>query len=142
MEECIFYNIALHIECRFNKNSLLQCYSLAIFPAGYAYTPLVFIRYSCRAISSSLDKVSMDQFFRRWLCDNVGTDDVHLTLQFKGSNNLYQHPISYQATIYFICPIYRSLKLSSYNKWKKFLPGFIAKSYAMWCINWLSLIHI
>ena len=26
--------IALHIECRFNKNSLLQCYLLEILPAG------------------------------------------------------------------------------------------------------------
>ena len=26
--------MALHIECRFNKNSLLQCYFLAFLPAG------------------------------------------------------------------------------------------------------------
>ena len=34
MEECIFDYMALHIECRFNKNSLLQCYFLAILPTG------------------------------------------------------------------------------------------------------------
>ena len=34
VEECIFDYMALHIECRFNKNSLLQCYFLAILPAG------------------------------------------------------------------------------------------------------------
>ena len=33
MEECIFDYMASHIECRFNKNSL-QCYLLAILPAG------------------------------------------------------------------------------------------------------------
>ena len=27
LEECIFVYIAIRIECRFNKNSLLQCYS-------------------------------------------------------------------------------------------------------------------
>ena len=32
--ECIFDYMALHIECRFNKISLLQCYFLAILPAG------------------------------------------------------------------------------------------------------------
>ena len=35
VEECIFDYMASHIECRFNKNSLLQCYFLAILPAGY-----------------------------------------------------------------------------------------------------------
>ena len=35
MEECIFDYMASHIECRFNKNSLLQCYFLAILPAGF-----------------------------------------------------------------------------------------------------------
>ena len=34
VEECIFYYMALDIECWFNKNSLLQCYFLAILPAG------------------------------------------------------------------------------------------------------------
>ena len=34
VEECIFDYMALHIERRFNKNSLLQCYFLAILPAG------------------------------------------------------------------------------------------------------------
>ena len=34
VEKCIFDYMTLHIECRFNKNSLLQCYFLAIFPAG------------------------------------------------------------------------------------------------------------
>ena len=34
MEECIFDNMAMHIECRFNKNSLLQCFFLGILPAG------------------------------------------------------------------------------------------------------------
>ena len=34
VEECIFGYMALHIECRFNKNSLLRCYFLAILPAG------------------------------------------------------------------------------------------------------------
>ena len=33
VEECIFVYMALHIECRFNKNSLLQCYFLAILQA-------------------------------------------------------------------------------------------------------------
>ena len=27
--------MALHIECRFNKNALLQCYFLAFLPAGF-----------------------------------------------------------------------------------------------------------
>ena len=36
VEECIFDYMASHIECRFNKNSLLQCYFLAILPAGIA----------------------------------------------------------------------------------------------------------
>ena len=34
VEECILDYMALHIECRFNKNALLQCYFLAILPAG------------------------------------------------------------------------------------------------------------
>ena len=34
-EECIFYYMASHIECQFNKSSLLQCYFLAILPAGF-----------------------------------------------------------------------------------------------------------
>ena len=34
MEECIFDYMAPYIECWFNKNSLLQCYFLAILPAG------------------------------------------------------------------------------------------------------------
>ena len=34
MEECILDYMALYIECRINKNSLLQCYFLAILPAG------------------------------------------------------------------------------------------------------------
>ena len=34
VEECIFEYIALHIECRFNKNSLCHCYFLVILPAG------------------------------------------------------------------------------------------------------------
>ena len=34
VEESIFDNMASHIECWFNKNSLLQCYFLAILPAG------------------------------------------------------------------------------------------------------------
>ena len=34
VDECIFDYMALHIECRFNKISLLQCYFLAILPAG------------------------------------------------------------------------------------------------------------
>ena len=32
--ECIFDYMALCIECRFNKNSLLRCYFLEILPAG------------------------------------------------------------------------------------------------------------
>ena len=39
VEECIFHYMASHIECRFNKNSFLQCYFLAILPAGY--TPVL-----------------------------------------------------------------------------------------------------
>ena len=35
VDECIFYYMASHIECPFNKNALLQCYFLAILPAGY-----------------------------------------------------------------------------------------------------------
>ena len=31
--ECIFDYMALHIKCRFNKNSLPRCYFLSIFPA-------------------------------------------------------------------------------------------------------------
>ena len=38
VEECIFDYMASHIECRFNKNALLQCYFLAILPAGYVLT--------------------------------------------------------------------------------------------------------
>ena len=34
MEECIFMHIALSIECRFNKNTLLRCYFLAFLLAG------------------------------------------------------------------------------------------------------------
>ena len=34
MEECIFDYMALKIECRFNKDSLLRGYFLAILPAG------------------------------------------------------------------------------------------------------------
>ena len=37
-------HIALYIECRFNKNSLLQCYFLVILPAGYE-TILSLIRF-------------------------------------------------------------------------------------------------
>ena len=33
-EECILDYMALHIECRFNKKSLLQCYFLVFLPAG------------------------------------------------------------------------------------------------------------
>ena len=32
--KCFFVYIALHIECRSNKKSLLQCYFLAFLPAG------------------------------------------------------------------------------------------------------------
>ena len=35
VEECIFDYMASHIEYRFNKNSLLQCYFVAILPAGH-----------------------------------------------------------------------------------------------------------
>ena len=38
VEECIFEYMALHFECRFNKNSLLQCYFLAILPVGYLHS--------------------------------------------------------------------------------------------------------
>ena len=34
VEECIFVYMALHFQCRFNKNTLLQCSFLAILPAG------------------------------------------------------------------------------------------------------------
>ena len=34
VEGCIFDYITSHIECRFDKNSLLQCYFLTILPAG------------------------------------------------------------------------------------------------------------
>ena len=34
VEECFFDDMALHIECQFNKNSLFQRYFLAILPAG------------------------------------------------------------------------------------------------------------
>ena len=34
-EGCIFHYMAPHIECRFNKNSILQCDFLAFLPAGY-----------------------------------------------------------------------------------------------------------
>ena len=34
MVECIFDYIGLHIDCRFNKNSLLRCYFLEILPAA------------------------------------------------------------------------------------------------------------
>ena len=35
-EECIFEYMALHFECRFNKNSVTKkCYFLAILPAGF-----------------------------------------------------------------------------------------------------------
>ena len=38
MVECIFVYMALHFQCRFNKNSLLQRYFLAILLAGiYMY---------------------------------------------------------------------------------------------------------
>ena len=37
-EEFIFDYIALHIECQFNKNSLLQCYFLTLLPAGLKRT--------------------------------------------------------------------------------------------------------
>ena len=43
--------MALHIECRFNKNSLLQCYFLAILPAGNNKVN-VFIRMKIRSIES------------------------------------------------------------------------------------------
>ena len=36
-EECIFDYMASHIEYLFNKNSLLQCYFLAILPAGILF---------------------------------------------------------------------------------------------------------
>ena len=38
VEECIFDYMASDIECRFNENFLLQCYFLAILPAGFAAT--------------------------------------------------------------------------------------------------------
>ena len=41
VEECIFDYMASHIECRFNKNSLIQCYFLGILPAGYWLKSLV-----------------------------------------------------------------------------------------------------
>ena len=34
VEECILDDMALHIDCQFNKNSLLQCYFLRFLPAG------------------------------------------------------------------------------------------------------------
>ena len=34
MWKSVFLTMASHIKCRFNKNSLLQCYLLAILPAG------------------------------------------------------------------------------------------------------------
>ena len=37
VEEGIFDYMASNIECRFNKNSLLQCYILAISPAGLVF---------------------------------------------------------------------------------------------------------
>ena len=43
VEECIFGYMASHIECRFNKNTLLQCYFLAILPAGYSFEPKFFV---------------------------------------------------------------------------------------------------
>ena len=38
--------MALHIECRFNKNSLLQCYFLVILPAGYVIKINYFVGLS------------------------------------------------------------------------------------------------
>ena len=32
--EGVYFYVALHIECRFNKNSLLQCYFLVFLPDG------------------------------------------------------------------------------------------------------------
>ena len=43
VEECIFDNMALHIECRFNKNALLQCYFLAILPAGTNFSFIILL---------------------------------------------------------------------------------------------------
>ena len=46
VEECIFDYMASHIECRFKENSLLQCYFLAVLPAGrlLLLTLIVFFR--------------------------------------------------------------------------------------------------
>ena len=43
VKECIFAYMASHIDCRFNKNSLLQCYFLPIFPAGICLKSSIFV---------------------------------------------------------------------------------------------------
>ena len=48
MKECIFDYIALHIKCRFKKNSLLRSYFLAILPAGFKDRTLQNNKFSCQ----------------------------------------------------------------------------------------------
>ena len=50
MEECIFDYMASRIECRFNKNSLLQCYSLATLPAGIYVAIISTFNYFSRKV--------------------------------------------------------------------------------------------
>ena len=50
VEECIFDYMASHIECRFNKISLLQCYFLAILPAGKSKRE-TFMKIVCNKFS-------------------------------------------------------------------------------------------
>ena len=48
VEECIFDYMTSHIKCKLNKNSLLQCYFLAILPAGLLvfYLPYYYVSFN------------------------------------------------------------------------------------------------
>ena len=51
MEECIFVYIALHIECRFRKNSLLQCLVFTVF-FSLVNNFVLFLRFTQRLSTS------------------------------------------------------------------------------------------
>jgi len=69
----------------------------------------------------------VDQFFRRWLCDNVGSDDVHLTIQFKGS---YMNGTKFcegSISVYIVCCV-----CLCGGVWS---CGVVPKWSFFWCLN-------
>ena len=75
--------MASHIECRFNKISLLQCYFIAILRAGYIIFDEEFSNFTGDLISVSSTKIGSVTPVIRYLPQHSYTDSTYIVLLVK-----------------------------------------------------------